>query len=237
MTFLECINRIFRLNAIIRGDTDPIATFSDISHNASMTLAIICVQDELTSLIAEKLIPKERNTSQNVTFATGTRVYNLPSNFIRFYGEPCFYRAAENRKIYEYRGGLVQLQNDIWDYATQEGDPNWWYFEPTSQATKQVGFFQVPTSSENGEVWTFEYEASVMISLSTDDLPFHNDEENFTFTQMASRRFKFSFEDVEGKADIQGILDQDRSYITARATLYKLLRGQNPQRYYGASYA
>src|SRR3990167_8570351 len=236
MTFLECINRILRSNAIIRGDTDTVATFSDVAHNASLNLGIISVQNELIKLIADRLIAKERNTSGSITLATDTRVYNLAAAFTRFYGTPHFYRAAENRQIYEYTGGLEQLQLDVWNYATQSGDPIWWYWEPSSTSTKQVGFFQVPTSAEDSEVWTYDYETSVMVSTVSDDLPFHNDEENFTFTEMAGRRFKFMFEDVKNETDIQMILDKDTSYRSAKTTLYKLLKGQNPAQYYGAFY-
>jgi len=236
MTFLECINRILRMNAVIRGDTDTVATFSDVAHNASLNIGIVCVQNELIKLIADRLIPKERSTSGTVTFATDTRVYNLAAAFTRFYGNPHFYRAAENRQIYEYTGGLEQLQIEIFNYATQSGDPNWWYWEPSNTSTKQVGFFQVPTSGENGEVWTYDYETSVMVTTISDTLPFHNDEENFSFTEMAGRRFKFSFEDVKNEMDIQRILDADTSYRSAKATLYKLMKGQNPATHYGAIY-
>lgn len=236
MNFLECVNRIFRQNAIIRGDTDPIETFDDTQHNASMHVAIVVVQDELTKLIAERMIPKERRTTGTVMFSTDTRVYDLASDFIRFFGVPHFYRADDGRHIYEYSGGLEQLQLDIYDYATQGGDPNWWYWEPSNSSLKQIGFYQVPTLAENGEVWTYDYEASVMVDDSSDELPFHNDEENFSFTLMASRRFKFMFEDVNNSADIEMVLERDGTYRTARATLYKLLRGQNAATRYAPIY-
>lgn len=234
MTFLECINRILRQNAIIRGDTDPVATFSDTQHNASLNIGILAVQDELISLIADRLIPSERKTSGSITFTTNTRTYALATDFIRFYGHPHFYRAAENRQIYEYPGGLENLQVDIWNYATQYGAPIWFYWEPDT--TKKVGFFQVPSSSENGEVWTYEYEGSVMVDSASDSLPFHNDEEAYSFSVMAGRRFKYMFEDVKNEVDIAAILDKDLTYKTAKATLYKLIRGQNPNRSYGAVY-
>ena len=149
MTFIECVNRILRMNAIIRGDTDPITTFSDLAHNASMNLAIIAVQNELTRIIAKKLIPKERKNSGSVTFSTNTRTYDLASDFIRFYANPHFYRASENRQIYEYVGGLPSLQTEVFNYETQYGQPNWWYLEPLNSTNKKVGFFLVPSVTEN----------------------------------------------------------------------------------------
>ena len=237
MTFLECVTRILRLNAIIRGDTDVPSTFDDVQHNASLNIAILATQNELIRLIAERLIPKERNTSGSITLATNTRVYNLATGFTRFYGAPHFYNSTQNRQIYEYPGGLEKLQIDIFNFATQYGQPNWWYWEPSNATLKQVGFFQVPSSSENGQAWTYDYEASVMVTLSSDNMPFHNDEENFVFAEMSGRRFKFMYEDTKNEADIQKILDADTSYRSAKATLLKLIKGQNPSTRYGHSYA
>lgn len=231
MTFLEAINRIFALNAIIRGDTDPITSFSDVQHNASMRLAILATQDELIDLVSDRLIGNER-TSATLATVSGTRTYQLPTNFVSFYGEPHFYDSANNKQIYEYRGGLDQLQTDVFNYATQTGGPNWWYWEPTT--SKTVGFFQVP---DGVYTLTYDYERSVLVSVASDTMPFHNDEENFSFCQMVARRFKFMFEDVTGAADIQAVLDKDVSYLRARARLFALMRGQRPSRSYGFVYA
>lgn len=236
MTLLECVNRIFRTNAIIRGDTDAVVTFSDTNHNAAIQLAIIAVQNELTRIVARRLIPKERKTSGSITLVTQTRTYDLASDFIRFYGAPHFYRSAENRQIYEYKGGLSRLQLEVWNYATQYGQPNWWYSEPADSTNKKIGFFLVPSANESGNIWTYDYEGSVMISLAADNLPFHNNEESYTFTEMSARRFKFMWEDVKNQADVQGILDGDRSYLTATSTLYGLLKGEDPSNSYGVSY-
>lgn len=237
MTFLEAVNRILRLNAIIRGDTDGVSTFSDTQHNASLNIAIVAVQDELTRLVAERLIPKERSTSGSITLSTNARTYDLASNFTRFYGVPHFYRSSENVQIYEYPGGLEKLQIEIYNYKTQYGSPNWWYWEPVNSTYKKVGFFLVPSSSENGNVWTYDYEASVMVSAVSDTMPFHNDEENYSFVGMCARRFKFIFEDVKNEGDIAGILDKDQTYKSYKATLLKLIKGQNACKTYGAAYS
>ena len=235
MTFLESITRIFKQMAIIRGDTDVPSSFSDTQHSASLGVAQIAVQDELTNLIAQRLLPKERVTTGAITLVSGTRVYNLASGFTRFYGKRRFYDSTNNKELFEYPGGLEQLQSDVLTYASDSGDPTYWYDEPSNQSTKQVGFFHVPNSS--GSVYAYDYQTSVLVSVAADTLPLHNDEENFAFTLMAGRRFKFMWEDTKAEADIQLILDKDRSYTTARATLYALLRGQDASRAYGVRYA
>src|SRR5690348_6492 len=100
MTLLEAVTRILRSNAILRGDTDAPSSFSDTNHNASMQLAIVAVQDEVASLMSDRLIPYEK-TSDTITLSTSTRTYSLASDFVNFYGFPHFYDSTDERIIPE----------------------------------------------------------------------------------------------------------------------------------------
>lgn len=233
MTFLEAVTRIMRNNALLRGDTDAPSSFTDTNHNASLQIAQVAIQDELTNLAADRLIPYEK-ASTSVGLTTGTRLYSLPGDFTNFYGYAHFYDSTDNRIIPQYPGGLERLQLSYPQYSTERGAPNWWYWEPGT--TKKVGFYQIPNSSYNGRTLTYDYERSILVTDATDTMPFHNLEENNTFCIAAGRRFKFMYEDVDNKADIQAILDSDVSYRTARATLMKLITGTNPSRYWAHSY-
>jgi hypothetical protein len=220
---------------VIRGDTDTVTSLSDVQHNASLNLAIVAIQNELIRLVADRLIPSERQTSGTITLVANQRTYTLASDFTRFYGMPHFYNSSSNVHLYEYPGGLENLQIEVQTYATDTGAVNWWYWEPTS--TKKVGLFQVPSSGEAGQVWTYEYEGSVMVDEAADSLPFHNTEESYMFTEMAARRFKFLYEDVKNELDIQAVLEKDYTYKSSKAMLMSLIKGQNPVRFYGSRYA
>ena len=233
MTLLDCINRILRTCAVIRGDTDTVSTLSDVQHNASLNLAIVAIQNELIRLVADRLIPSERQTSGTITLVVNQRTYTLASDFTRFYGVPHFYDASDNRQIFEWDGGLEALQLEIPTYATDSGSVNYWYWEPTS--TKKIGTFQV--SSSSGTVLGYEYEGSVLISNATDPLPFHNNEESYMFTEMAARRFKFIYEDVKNELDIQAVLEKDYTYRSSKAMLLALIKGKNPSGFYGTRYS
>ena len=233
MTFLQAVNEIFRRNGIIRGDTDTISTFSDTTHNASTQIAILAVQDELADLVSDTLIPYEK-TSSTITLATSTRTYSLAADFIRFYGVPSFYRAAENRRVYEYPGGEEALRMNIYDFQTVTGDFNFWYWDSTT--TKKVGVYQVPTTAENGEVWTYDYEKSVAVSTVSDVLPFHTDDESRAFVSMAGRRFKYMFEDTKNASDVVAVLMNDMTYRTAKSRLVNLIRPTNPHKLYRPVY-
>lgn len=225
MTFLEAVVRILRTNGHIRGDTDAPTLFSDTVHNSTMQIAQIAIQDELTNLAADRTLPYEK-ASTSIGLLTGTRLYSLPGDFISFFGAPHLYDATDNRQIFEFPGGLEALQLTDFKYATTSGTPNWWYFEPAQ--TKKIGFYQVPNSTYNGRSLSYDYETSILVSNASDTMPLHNAEENNSFCAMAGRRFKYLFEDVKDKQDIQGILDQDLSYRTAKGTLLRLISGKNP---------
>lgn len=233
MTLLEAVTRILRSNAILRGDTDAPSSFSDTNHNASMQLAIVAIQDEIASLAADRLIPYEK-TSNTILLSTGVRTYSLESDFVNFYGFPHFYDTTANRLIPEWPGGQEMLQLADPSYQTRTGTPNWWYWEPTT--SKKVGLYNVPDETFSGRSLTYHYERELVLDEASDTMPFHNTTEANTFCQMAGRRFKFMFEDVENKLDIQAILDNDVSYKTARGTLVRLIRGTNAPGYWAHSY-
>jgi hypothetical protein len=210
-------------------DTDPITSFAQIQFNASINIAQICIQDELVDLAARRMIDYER-VDGTITF-DGSRVYDLPLDFRSFADHPHF-QTSDNDFIFEYPGGLRQLEfNDPLYRTTSSGTATHWYWESTTQ--KKVGFWPIPSA---GDAVTYRYEKSVLITGQGNLLPFGVEEESITFCTMAGRRFKFMYESPEKPADIQQVLESDTSYRTARATLYRLLRGTEQGTYYGHMY-
>lgn len=228
-TFLDGVNRLFRINGVIRGDDDALTTFSDTQHSSDIQIAQIAIQDELSEIVSERLIPYEK-TSSTLTLLTGTRVYTLASDFVRFYGDrPSFYDSTDNVRIYEYAGGENLLKDQIYTYATDQGSPTWWYWDDAT--SKKVAFFSVPNSTYNNRSISYDYEKDVSVTLVTDTLPFHNTIEANAFIQAAARRFHFMIADKP-----QGLLTEDATYQNAKSRLYNLLRPTNPSKFYGHSY-
>ena len=229
MDFITALNRVLRINGVIRGDDDALTTFSDTQHSSDIQIAQIAIQDEISEIVSERLIPYEK-TSGTITLTTATRLYALESDFVRFYGDrPSFYDSTANVRSYEYPGGENLLKDQIYTYQTDTGAPNWWYWNETT--TKKVGFFSVPDSSYNNRSLSYDYEKDVSVTNSTDTLPFHNTIEANAFCQAAARRFFFMISNQP-----QGLLTQDATYLNAKTRLYSLLRPTNPSKYYGNSY-
>ena len=230
MQFIDCVNRILRLNGLIRGDTDILSTFSDTAHNSSSSLAQIAIQDEISELSAKGLLPYQRTYGATLTMVANQRTYSLPSNFIQIWGEqPYFYDAVAIFQVPQYPGNEARLRTDILTYQIDLGYPLWWYW--VEGTTQKVGFYPTPDTQRNGLVLTYDYECSVNVANSTDTIPIVTTDQQYAFTMMASRRFKFIY---EGKIDVP--VDTDPVYREARARLFALMKGKQPSKRYGNAY-
>ena len=218
------------MEGIIRGDTDLLVNFTDTSHNSTSNLAQIAIQSEIAEQTSRGLLPYQHTTSGTLTMITNQRSYSLPTNFIQLWGEPPFFLdLTQNYQIIEYAGGENQLRNDIINYRTQYGAPFNFYFELGT--TQSISFYPVPDSSVNGRVYDYDYSASVNVSNQSDTIPLSTIDQQYSFCDMASRRFKFLF---EGKVDMP--IDQDPVYREARARLYALIKGKQASTRYGSMY-
>ena len=227
-TFIDAVNRVLRINGIIRGGDDDITAFSETQHASDISLSQIAIQDEIAEIASERLIPYEK-TSGTITLLTSTRVYTLASDFVRFFGYASFYDSTDNVRIFEYKGGEALLQQQDYQYKTTEGAPNYWYWDNTT--TKKVGFYSVPNSTYNNRSLSYDYEKSILVTNSSDTMPFHNNEENYSFDSMAARRFFF----MKSNQPL-GLLTQDATYNNAKSRLYAFLRHDNPSKFYGNTY-
>lgn len=229
MDFIGGVNRLLRINSVIKGDDDNITTFSDTQHAADIELAIIAIQDELLDLVSDRLLSYEKS-SATISLVAGTRAYALDPTFIRFYGaNPSFYDATNNTRIYEFKGGEDRLRDTDYNYKTTNGTPVFWYWEDAT--TKQVAFYQIPDSNFDGRSLSYDFEKSVLVTNSTDTLPFVTNEEAYSFISCAARRFRFMLTD-----QATGELTQDPTYSNAKARLAQFLRATNPPTRYGRTY-
>lgn len=227
-TFVDGVNRLLRINGIIRGDDDNISDFTETQHSSDISLAQIAIQDELSEIVSERLISYEKGSS-TVALVSGTRAYALAADFVRFFGTPSFYDSTDNSRIYEHKGGEESLMHQDYQYKTTTGAPMSFYWENTT--TKQVAFYNIPNASYDGRSLSYDYEKSVMVSAYSDTLPFHNNEEYYSFVSCAARRFFF----MASQQDL-GLLTQDATYNNAKARLYAFLNPRNPSGFYGHSY-
>ena len=229
-TFLGAVNRILRIEGIIRGDTDPLTSFGETAHNATSQIAQIAIQAELSELISRELLPYNRKITGTLTLVSGQRLYSMPSDFKSFWGSTAyFYDSTSNTKIYEYAGGENTLREAIYTYRTDTGSPYCFYWELGT--SKKVGFYQVPDANADSTVYAYDYESDTNVTNAADTLPFTSTNEEYAFCEAASRRFKFMY---EGKHETD--IAHDPMYNQSRTTLFNLLRHKSASTHYGKIY-
>lgn len=226
MNFLAGVNRVLQSTGWLRGDTDAVTSFSDLQHGSTVATAQLAIQDELNELISDTLLPYEKTTTGSITTSASTRSYSLPSDFIRFFGTAMLYESTSNLELFEYPGGEDKLRRDIFNYRTNIGNPYCWYFELGQ--TKKISFFNVP---QEAKTYTFDYEASVAVTNTTDTLPFITEAEAQAFIRLASRRFQ-----IITNGDDLSKLAADPERMAAKATLASLIAGKNPPRGWAPRY-
>lgn len=240
MTFLQAVNRLLRIEGIIRGDDDAASSFSDTAHSNMIQMARIAIEDTLADLTSAKLIPYEE-AQGHISVSQGTRTYNLASDFIRFIGQNPFMEqvsaatttgTATGDRIYMYKGGEQQLRIDDHKYQEEQNEPQFWY--PVNTSTAQVGFWRVPDGTYHYRYW---YQKDVSVSVAADNLPFSRTPEADAFCQAASIRFRMMRLDPDIRKQLYPMgAEKDPEYAAAKSRIFELLRRYDSFARYGRKY-
>lgn len=234
MTFLDAINRILVNAFILKGDDDLITAFTDQQHEATIRAARNAFTSEQNNLFSFFGFPYERALGM-ITTVQSQRVYDLPADFVRFWGSNPFLYLTQpppstSQRCYEVDGGENALRQRDFLYLTQEGYERWWYWNDSGNATKQIALYQVPDTA--AREWFFDYERNVAVILETDPIPLQSDPEAEALADMAARRFKYLIDD---DLDVSS-LDQDADYLFSRQTLMNLIQFRDPSTKRGYRY-
>ena len=237
MQFLDAVNRVLRINGIIRGDDDALTSFSDTQHSSTSALAQISIQDEIVSLISEEILGYQHAES-TITLISGTRLYSLAADFIRFRDPVEKLFMSELNVDGTVNGTPIPyvdedaLRRSIPYYRDATGGGAWSFYIPGG-STNQVGFYALPGASDNGRIFRYYYEKDVQVSLATDVLPFKNNNEAYAFCRLAGLHFNILFQQ-SGKPNANDpvVFDQDPVLVSMRAQLAAMMNQTATARFY-----
>jgi len=229
MNFLKAVQQILINSTYIRGDDEAPDDFDSLQYPAAIRISRNAVKYQITRLIANHLIPYEFRVGEIVTRdGTGNpeaaRTYDLPSDFVRFFGKSPFLQNDFNLQIFEFDDDDLRLSNNRSNVDI--GQPYAWYIE--RDVEKKIGLVAIPNEIKR---WTFQYEAEVQVSNENDTLPFQSEQEAEQFVDLCTEHFKII--DAGGRlSDIE----TDIGIKSARSILVDLMRYTNKPRRYGNAY-
>lgn len=173
-TLLNAVNEVFKRVGMIIGDSQDLTSFTDQARQRSINVAIQVINEGVDELYSVSSVTMPAGQKQGTfTLATGTRGYALATDFTQFAPYPGQVLAIDKTNtqfIYEYPGGYNALllldpeQDDT-------GLPTYAAINPTD-GTLQVD--RAPTSTDNGKVYTYQYLKDLVMSATTDTVPFGN---------------------------------------------------------------
>ncbi len=169
LSLLDAMNRVMRRVGMISSD---LASLTDAARQADIDITVDILNEVLHELLRYGSLPEEVDEG-TITLATGTRDYNLPSDFVQMSGDTYWKRAlifaTDNRRIFEYRGGYNQMYVDQPDPSQFTGQPNAWAISPRAS---QIRMDREATSEEDGDAYTFLYDARQRLTAAADVFPF-----------------------------------------------------------------
>lgn len=231
-TFVSVVNSVLSIDGILFGDDDAVTSFSNTQHVASIRLAKQAVQQELSALVSDQLIPYEKTSA---VLTVSARTANLSSDFIRMQDEyPWLVETnvsdtSQGTYIDEYPGGEEALRKNDLNYRENTGKPTYWYW--VGGENKTLGFYTVPSSTY---YYRYYYEKDVAVTAESDTVPFVTTTEVNTFVELAARRFKYlrSSPTLREQLFPQG-LSRDPVIQESRGTLVQLMRYKPTRTTYG----
>jgi hypothetical protein len=103
-----------------------------------------------------------------ITMVTDTREYAVAADFERM-AEDRMMQRTDGYFLDPYPGGYKAMWRQQFIPTSYTGRATYWAFNPTDET---IRLDRIPTSEENGDVYTYLYEKTLYYSLAADVFPF-----------------------------------------------------------------
>lgn len=192
-TFLQAVNITLRQTGLIQSD---LASFTDTSIQRHIDTMKESWNEAIDEVNGTGLMPQE-TAEGTLTLATSKLSYSFSTDmsitdFVRMASDP--YYSTEENTLTEYPGGWKALFGV--DRSDRNGEPRHWAIN-TSNGNLEID--STPTSSENGNAYTFLYEKRIHLSSTSDTFPFSDDVVDALVSavnQLFSRKVKKEFDET-----------------------------------------
>lgn len=167
-TLLNCVNEVLKRVSIIQGDSGLLTSLTDSGRQIYIDVAVQVWNEVIDDLYvrSDMALPKVQ-ASATITLVTNDRDYVLNSSLTRLH-----YPLEEltlGKYITEYPGGYNKIIDHQPIPANETGEPR---FAAINPEDGELYLDRIPTSNENGQVFTYRYDTDLVMTVLTDTVPF-----------------------------------------------------------------
>lgn len=168
-TLLNCANETLKRVKVITSNGE-LTSLTNTGKQPYIDIAIQVINETIDQLYADIKEPRPNIlTEATITLVTGDRDYALATDLTLLH-YPLLDR-TNGQYIIEYPGGYMSLSTDQSQPANYTGLPQLGAIRPTDG---ELYLDRIPTSNENGNVYTYQYSKDTGLSVLTDEVPFND---------------------------------------------------------------
>jgi len=169
-TLLNSVNEVFKKVGLISGDSFALTSLTDTSRQVAIDVAVQVINESIIDMYstARRALP-DTQAESTITLVAGTRAYTLASGFIELYWP--LIDKTNAQFITEYKPGY----NELLKLDLEQDDKGLPHFGAISPVDKTLHLDRAPEAADAGNVYTYQYRKSSVLTLATDEVTFNDD--------------------------------------------------------------
>lgn len=166
-TLLDGTNELLKRVGVVAGDAGVLTSLTDSARQVSIDQAVQVINEGIDELYSSSGKPLPSQQKQGtVTLSTGTRGYALASDLVRLRWP--LIDKTNNQMLVEYPGGYnAMLTGD-----TEQNDTGLPMLAAIRETDGYLHLDRAPTSTENGRIYTYQYDRDMELDDAADEVPF-----------------------------------------------------------------
>lgn len=166
-TLLNGVNEVLKRVGVLSGVTGELSTLTDSAKQNYIDVAVQVLNELVEELYEDANVSfPDEQAEATITLATGTRSYALASDLVQLKWP--LIDKTNNQYIWQFSG----TYDDMLTFDPEQDDtglPLWGRISPVNG---ELHLDRAPTSEDNGNVYTYQYDKDLSLSLAADTFPF-----------------------------------------------------------------
>ena len=166
-TLLNAVNEILKRVGTISGASGELTSLTNSPRQRHIDVAIQSVNEVIDELYSSTATPMPNEQAEStITLMTGTQDYALATDLVQLRWP--LVDKTNTQYLTEYPGGYDQMLLD----DPEQDDTGLALLAAIKPTNGELHLDRAPTSAENGNIYTYQYDKDVSLSVIGDTVPF-----------------------------------------------------------------